>query len=81
MTILENSKLLMYGYYYEGLYGDKCELLCTDIFLLEIETEDVYENMAAERDLYDTSNYPKEHPLYSEVNKKVLGKMSVEERR
>ena len=33
MTILENSKLLMYDYYYEGLkkqYGDKCELLYTD---------------------------------------------------
>ena len=52
MTILENSKLLMYGYYYEGLYGDKCELLYTDSFLLEIETEVIYEDMAAERDLY-----------------------------
>ena len=83
MTILENSKLLIHGYYYEGLkkqYGDKCELLYTDTdsFVLEIETEDIYEDMAAERDLYDTSNYPNENPLYSEVNKKVLGKMKDE---
>ena len=25
--------------------------------------------------LYDTSNYPKDHPLYDDRNKKVLGKM------
>ena len=28
--------------------------------------------------LYDTSNYPKEHPLYDVRNKKVLGKMKDE---
>ena len=28
--------------------------------------------------MYDTSNYPKDHPLYSETNKKVLGKMKDE---
>ena len=53
MMILENSKLLMYDYYYKKKkqYGDKCELLYTDTdsFLLEIETEDVYEDMAAKK--------------------------------
>ena len=85
MTILENSKLLqlMYDFYYETLkeqYSDKCELLYTDTdsFLLEIEAEDVYKDMATERDLYDTSNYPEENPLYSEENKKELGKMNAE---
>lgn len=83
MTILENNKLLMYDFYYEILkkqYGDKCELLYTDTdsFLLEIETEDIYKDMAAERDLYDTSDYPKDNPLYSTANKKVLGKMKDE---
>ncbi|KAK3755479.1 hypothetical protein QZH41_017633 [Actinostola sp. cb2023] len=29
-------------------------------------------------DLYDTSEYPRGHPLYSTVNKKVLGKMKDE---
>jgi len=28
--------------------------------------------------LYDTSNYPKDHPVYSGENKKVLGKMKDE---
>ena len=30
------------------------------------------------KDLYDTSDYPKEHPLHSNTNKKVLGKMKDE---
>ena len=28
--------------------------------------------------MYDTSNYPQDHPLYSGTNKKVLGKMKDE---
>ena len=28
--------------------------------------------------LYDTSNYPKDHPLFDDRNKKVLGKMKDE---
>ena len=82
MTILENSKLLMYDYCYEGLkkqYGDKGELLYTDTdsFLLEIETEDVYKDMEEKRQLQH-KQLSKDHPLYSEVNKKVLGKMKDE---
>jgi len=46
----------------------------TDSLLLEIETDDVYKDMETNKNLYDTSDYPKEHPLYSDVNKKVLGK-------
>ena len=34
--------------------------------------------MAATADLYDTSDYPKDHPLYSATNKKVLGKIKDE---
>ena len=80
VTILEVSKLLMHDFYYNKMktkYGGKCEHLYTDTesLLLEIKTEDIYKDMAAERDLYDTSDYPKEHPLYSAANKKVLGKM------
>ena len=83
MTILENSKILMYDFFYNHLkkqYGSKCELLYTDTdsLLLEIETEDVYEDIKKNISHYDTSDYPKEHPLYSNVNKKVLGKMKDE---
>ena len=57
---------------------DKLRRLITDSLLLEIQTEDVYQDMAKHADLYDTSDYPKDHPLHSMVNKKVLGKMKDE---
>jgi len=34
--------------------------------------------MERRKHLYDTSDYPKEHPLHSNTNKKVLGKMKDE---
>jgi len=83
MTILDNSKILMYDYYYNVLkkeYGKRCELLYADTDSIKslMETEDYYKDMERRKHLYDTSNYPKEHPLYSNVNKKVLGKMKDE---
>ena len=83
MTILDKSKTLMYDFFYNHLkkqYGEKCELLYTDTdsLLLKIETEDVYKDIKANENFYDTSDYPKEHPLHSTVNKKVLGKMKYE---
>ena len=83
MTILENSKILMYEFYYNYLkakYGQKCELVYTDTdsLILDIQTEDVYRDMSHNFGLYDTSNYPKDHPLFSGANKKVLGKMKDE---
>ena len=83
MTILDKSKILMYDFFYNHLkkqYGEKCELLYTDTdsLLLKIETEDVYKDIKANESFYDTSDYPKEHPLHSTVNKKVLGKMKDE---
>ena len=43
-----------------------------------IKTEDVHKDMGKSLHLYDTSDYPKDHPLYSDKNKKVLGKMKDE---
>ena len=34
--------------------------------------------MKQDQDLYDTSDYPKDHPLYSVSNKKVIGKFKDE---
>ena len=50
MTILENSKILTYDFFYNYLkakYGPKCELIYTDTdsLLLNIQTEDVYKDM------------------------------------
>ena len=83
MSVLDLSKHLMYDFYYNELkkqYGEHCQLLYTDTdsLLLEIKTEDVYKDMGANADLYDTSDYPKDHPQYSEENKKVVGKMKDE---
>ena len=83
MSILDFSKHLMYDFYYNQLktqYGESCQLLYTDTdsLLLEIETEDVYKDMAQNQTLYDTSDYPQDHPLYSSANKKVLGKLKDE---
>ena len=83
MCVLDLSKHLMYDFYYNELkkqYGEHCQLLYTDTdsLLLEIQTENVYEDMGASASLYDTSNYPKDHPQYSEENKKVVGKMKDE---
>ena len=83
MCVLDLSKHLMYDFYYNELkkqYGEHCQLLYTDTdsLLLEIQTEDVYKDMGANADLYDTSDYPKDHPQYSEDNKKVVGKMKDE---
>jgi len=83
MTILEASRILMYDFFYNQIkarYGPKCELIYTDTYslLMEIEMDDVYRDIAEDLVLYDTSNYPKEHLLYSSKNKKVLGKMKDE---
>ena len=79
MSVLDLSKHLMYDFYYNQLkkkqYGEHCQLLYTDTdsLLLEIQTEDVYKDMGASAGLYDTSDYPKDHPQYSEENKKSCG--------
>ena len=66
MMILENSKILMYYFYYNELEkqcDQRCELLYTDTdsLLLEIHTEDTYKNMAEDNYLYDASDCPKDH--------------------
>ena len=67
---LELSKLVMYRFYYEYLkpkYDDRCKLLFTDTDSLccEIETPDLYHDMDEAMDLFDTSNFENDHPLYS----------------
>lgn len=49
-----------------------------DSLCYHIETDDIYKDMAESMELYDFSEYPKDHPLYSDKNKKVLGKFKDE---
>ena len=79
-SVLDLSKHLMYDWYYNKLkkkYGEDCTLLYTDTdsLLVDIKTKDVYKDMA---DMKDFSDYPKDHQLYDESNKKVIGKMKDE---
>ena len=56
------------------------KLVFTDIdsFLLNIPTEDIYDDLKRLENYFDFSNYPKDHPLYSTQNKAVLGKFKDE---
>ena len=75
-VILETTKLHMYEFWYDHLkvkYGDKIKLIHTDTdsFVIEVKTDDIYKDMYEDRHLYDFSDYPKDHPNYDVVNKKV----------
>ena len=50
----------------------------TDSVFLSIETKDIYEDMKEIIEELDTSDYPKNHPLHSTDNKKVIGKFKDE---
>ena len=81
-VILDYSKQLMYQFYYEvinELWPDN-EIIGfdTDSFFLNIYTDDVYEDMKQIQDKLDTSDYPKDYPLHSLDNKKVIGKFKDE---
>jgi hypothetical protein len=84
-TILETAKLHMFRFYYDYLmvrYGgpERCSLLYTDTdsFMLQIQTEDLHADMLADAHIYDCSNFPVDHPNYSTVNARVVGKFKSE---
>ena len=82
MCVLDYSKLVMYKFYYDIIekYFPNNEILYsdTDSMVLNIYTEDLYKDLEQTKDKLDTSDYPKDHPLYSLVNKKVIGKFKDE---
>ena len=50
----------------------------TDSLCYHIKNKDPFEFMKNNKDLFDLSNYPIDHPLYDEMNKKVIGKFKNE---
>ncbi len=84
MSILDLSKTLMYDFHYNYVkpkWGDNAELLFTDTDSLcyEIKTDDFCEDIKDDvSKWFDTSNYEKDHPLFSEENKKQVGYMKDE---
>ncbi|XP_033729514.1 uncharacterized protein LOC117318662 [Pecten maximus] len=81
--ILEVAKICMYQFHYDFMkkkYGSKARVAYTDTdsFIYTIETDNWYQDMIENLDLFDTSNFPKDNALYSTDNCKVLGKMKDE---
>ena len=83
-TVLELSKLLMYETYYDKLqpyFGQeniKLHYMDCDSFVLSIETQNIIKNLKNLEDLFDFSNLNKNHDLFSNKNKKVVGKFKKE---
>lgn len=83
LSVLDLSKLIMYQFHYGYTvkkYGASARLCMTDTDSLfyHITTPDIYKDMLEDHQLFDTSDYPSDHPNYSLVNKKVLGKFKDE---
>ncbi len=83
-SVLELSKLLMYETYYDILqpyFGqEKIQLhyMDCDSFVLSIETENIINDLKNLENLFDFSNLDKNHELFSNKNKKVVGKFKIE---
>ena len=82
-AILDLSKLHLYRFHYEEmgpLFDKKARVMYrdTDSLFYEIETDDIYEDLKQLKHVLDLSDYPKDHHLHSELNKKVPLKLSDE---
>ena len=83
-SVLELSKLLMYETYYDilqpyfGQENIKLHYMDCDSFVLSIETENIINDLKNLQDLFDFSNLDKNHELFSNKNKKVVGKFKIE---
>ena len=83
MCILDLSKTLMCDFHYNYIkrkYGDRAKLLFTDTDSLcyTIQTDDVYEDLNGDRDMFDNSDYSEDSKFFFDWNKKVIGKFKDE---
>jgi len=82
--VLDESKLLMNDFHYNFMLKkfkrENIDLLFTDTDSLcyEIRKQNPYEVIAANKERFDLSSYPKDHPLYDATNKKVIAKFKNE---
>ena len=84
LSILEINKTLMYEFWYDYIkpkYQNNAKLcyMDTDNFIINIKTEDFYEDIANDVEKrFDTSNYELNRSLPKGENKKVIGLMKDE---
>lgn len=85
-SVLDISKYAMYDYFYNFIkptygYNAKLCMMDTDSFLMEIKTNDIYKDIAKNKERFDLSNF-KDNPdtafLKDDTNKKVVGTMKDE---
>jgi len=74
---------LMYQMFYEvrkPAFGERVHLLYsdTDSIVLSFDTEDLSAELLPLQEHFDHSKIPRDHPLFSEVNKGVVGKFKDE---
>ena len=79
MSILDISKTRMYNFHYsimKPLFNNNIQIcyMDTDSFIYVINSIDIYKDLQNIAIELDTSNYPKEHVMYPELNKGVIGK-------
>ena len=82
-NILELSKLLMCKFHYDYVknkFDFKLLFTDTDSLVYEINRKNVYEECFKDRELFDSSEYPIDSKYYDSSNKKVIGKINLEER-
>ena len=85
-SVLHPSKSWMYNFHSNHIhrtYGKQAKLLFTDTDSLSyrIYREHIYMDMLEDKDLFDTSDYPKDHFLFSSKNEKIIGKFTDENAR
>ena len=83
LSILEISKILMYEFWYDYMkpkYNDDVKLcyMDTDSFVMHIQTNDFYKDIASDVENRFDSNYEVNRPLPTGKNKKVIGLMKYE---
>ena len=82
--VLELSKLHMYETYYDKLqpyFGEKnlyLHYMNTDSFILSVNTKDIIKDLKNLEDIFNFSNLDENHELFSNKNKKVIGKFKIE---
>jgi len=82
-TVLELSKLHMYRFHYDYIvrkYGSRAKLLFTDTdsLMYHIVTDNIYDDIFADRSQFDLSSYPRSSPYYDASNEKLIGKVKDE---
>ena len=81
-AILDLSKTLMYDFIYNYIkrkYSNSTLLFTdTDSLTYQIQADNVYKGLYADKHLFDFSGYEKESTFYNDKNKKIIGKMKDE---